>query len=53
MLNDPWGCATRYDPGARSGFITYAEHVREPDDDGFESTSQAYLIARKPSVPAS
>lgn len=30
-----------------SGFHIYAELVREPDDDGFASTSQAYLIAHK------
>jgi ubiquinone/menaquinone biosynthesis C-methylase UbiE len=30
-----------------SGFHIYAELVREPDDDGFESTSQAHLIAHK------
>jgi SAM-dependent methyltransferase len=30
-----------------AGFDVYAELVREPDDDGLESTPQAYLIARK------
>lgn len=30
-----------------TGFSLYAELVRQPDDDGFESTPQAYLIARK------
>jgi SAM-dependent methyltransferase len=30
-----------------AGFNVYAELVREPDDDGLESTPQAYLIARK------
>jgi len=30
-----------------TGFRLYAELVRQPDDDGFESTPQAYLIARK------
>lgn len=29
------------------GFDVYAELVRQPDDDGFESTPHAYLIARK------
>jgi ubiquinone/menaquinone biosynthesis C-methylase UbiE len=28
-------------------FGVYAQMVRQPDDDGFESTPQAYLIARK------
>lgn len=32
---------------ALSGFQMYARLVREPDDDGLESTPQAYLIARK------
>jgi ubiquinone/menaquinone biosynthesis C-methylase UbiE len=32
---------------ATAGFDIYAELVREPDDDGLESTPQAYLIARK------
>lgn len=33
---------------SRAGFGVYAELVRQPDDgDGFESTPQAYLIARK------
>jgi hypothetical protein len=32
---------------AAAGFHLYAQLVREPDDDGFESTPQAYLIARK------
>jgi SAM-dependent methyltransferase len=32
---------------ATAGFDVYAELVREPDDDGLESTPQAYLIARK------
>jgi ubiquinone/menaquinone biosynthesis C-methylase UbiE len=32
---------------ASAGFDVYAELVREPDDDGLESTPQAYLIARK------
>ncbi|WP_234789553.1 class I SAM-dependent methyltransferase [Mycolicibacterium mucogenicum] len=30
-----------------SGFRVYAELVRQPDDDGAESTPQAYLIARR------
>ncbi|MGV0627382.1 class I SAM-dependent DNA methyltransferase [Mycolicibacter minnesotensis] len=30
-----------------SGFRVYAEVVRQPDDDGLESTPQAYLIARR------
>lgn len=30
-----------------SGFRLYSRLVREPDDDGFESTPHAYLIARK------
>jgi SAM-dependent methyltransferase len=30
-----------------AGLNPYAGSVREPDDDGFESTSQAYLIARR------
>jgi SAM-dependent methyltransferase len=30
-----------------AGFGLYAELVRQPDDDGFESTPHAYLIARK------
>jgi ubiquinone/menaquinone biosynthesis C-methylase UbiE len=30
-----------------AGFGVYAELVRQPDDDGFESTPHAYLIARK------
>lgn len=30
-----------------AGFGIYAELVRQPDDDGFESTQHAYLIARK------
>jgi ubiquinone/menaquinone biosynthesis C-methylase UbiE len=29
------------------GFAMYAELVRQPDDDGVESTPQAFLIARK------
>ncbi len=29
------------------GFSVYSELVRQPDDDGFESTPQAFLIARK------
>jgi ubiquinone/menaquinone biosynthesis C-methylase UbiE len=37
---------------ANSGLRVCAELVREPDDDGFESTSHAYLIARKTLVPA-
>lgn len=32
---------------AHAGFGVYAELVRQPDDDGVESTPQAYLIARK------
>lgn len=32
---------------AASGLNLYAQLVREPDDDGLESTSQAYLIGRK------
>jgi ubiquinone/menaquinone biosynthesis C-methylase UbiE len=31
----------------RAGFAVYAELVRQPDDDGLESTPQAYLIAQK------
>ena len=31
----------------RAGLHRYAEVVREPDSDGFESTQHAYLIARK------
>lgn len=31
----------------RAGLHRYAEVVREPDSDGFESTKHAYLIARK------
>lgn len=31
----------------RAGFDVYAEMVRQPDDDGFETTPHAYLIARK------
>ena len=30
-----------------AGFGLYAELLRQPDDDGFESTPHAYLIARK------
>jgi hypothetical protein len=30
-----------------AGLNLHAQLVREPDDDGFESTPQAYLIARK------
>ena len=30
-----------------AGFGLYAKLVRQPDDDGFESTPHAYLIARK------
>lgn len=30
-----------------TGFRLYAELARQPDDDGFESTPHAYLIARK------
>lgn len=30
-----------------NGFSLYAELIRQPDDDGIESTPQAYLIARK------
>jgi ubiquinone/menaquinone biosynthesis C-methylase UbiE len=30
-----------------AGFGVYAELLRQPDDDGFESTPHAYLIARK------
>lgn len=32
---------------ADAGFRLYAELVRQPDDDGLESTPQAYLIAQK------
>ena len=32
---------------AEAGFRVYTELVRQPDDDGVESTPQAYLIARK------
>jgi ubiquinone/menaquinone biosynthesis C-methylase UbiE len=32
---------------AGAGFGVYAQLVRQPDDDGFESTAHAYLIARK------
>lgn len=32
-----------------NGFQVYAELVRQPDDDGLESTPHAYLIARKSS----
>lgn len=31
----------------RSGMCVYAQLLREPDGDGSESTSHAYLIARK------
>jgi hypothetical protein len=30
-----------------AGLNLHAQLVREPDDDGFESTPQAYLIGRK------
>nr|WP_228768803.1 hypothetical protein [Mycolicibacterium malmesburyense]CRL72424.1 hypothetical protein CPGR_02296 [Mycolicibacterium malmesburyense] len=30
-----------------AGLRPYARLVREPDDDGVESTPQAYLIARR------
>ncbi|MDR3656736.1 MAG: hypothetical protein P4L48_14060 [Mycobacterium sp.] len=30
-----------------SGFQLYAELIRQPDNDGLESTAQAYLIARR------
>lgn len=33
---------------ADAGLRTYARLVREPDNDGFESTPHAYLIAQKP-----
>jgi SAM-dependent methyltransferase len=33
-----------------AGLTLYAQLVREPDDDGLESTPQAYLIVRKPSL---
>jgi ubiquinone/menaquinone biosynthesis C-methylase UbiE len=33
---------------SRAGFKVYTELVRQPDDDGFESTPHAYLVARKP-----
>jgi SAM-dependent methyltransferase len=33
-----------------AGLNLYAQLVREPDDDGLESTPQAYLIARKPAL---
>lgn len=32
---------------SNSGFRVYLETVRQPDDDGLESTPQAYLIARR------
>lgn len=32
---------------AHAGFRVYVQTVRQPDDDGFESTAHAYLIARK------
>ena len=36
-----------WDQLSSAGFGVYAELVRQPDDDGFESTPHAYLIARK------
>lgn len=33
---------------AAAGLPVYAQLVRDPDDDGVESTPQGYLIARKP-----
>jgi ubiquinone/menaquinone biosynthesis C-methylase UbiE len=33
---------------AENRFDLYTETVRQPDDDGFETTPHAYLIARKP-----
>lgn len=32
---------------AKNGFDVYSKIVRQPDDDGFETTPHAYLIARK------
>jgi ubiquinone/menaquinone biosynthesis C-methylase UbiE len=32
------------------GFTPYVEMVREPDDDGLESTPQGFLIVRKPTA---
>lgn len=32
---------------SRSGFRNYAQFIRQPDVDGFESTPHAYLIARR------
>jgi SAM-dependent methyltransferase len=32
---------------AENGFDVYTEAVRQPDDDGFEATPHAYLIARR------
>ena len=37
---------------ADAGLPVYAQMVRRPDDDGLESTPQAYLIARKSCVEA-
>jgi ubiquinone/menaquinone biosynthesis C-methylase UbiE len=31
----------------RAGFAMYAQSVRQPDEDGLESTPQAYLTARR------
>jgi len=36
-----------WDRLADAGFGVHTEVVRQPDDDGLETTPQAYLIARK------